>query len=194
MAGQKPRQGWIYAIDSHTVSLRCRLGHSHIYNLNEAGEIQCKTQACTQVLNASKVFRGEHLYIIWSINLSPNNCNQIQTFTVVPLTLQELYKGLPTVYPINATSKNGLDRNAYALVHQSCTVDVSCLQDAQGNWVGRIGQLDKGEKEAIERRLQYFLSLEETASEDWFMENASIELLQSVFEDLPDLKIDDLLW
>ncbi len=40
MGGQRPRQGWIYSINPYRVSLRCKLGHVHIYNLDEPGEVE----------------------------------------------------------------------------------------------------------------------------------------------------------
>jgi len=43
VAGQKPRQGWIYFINPYRVSLRCKRGHDHIYEINQAGEIECQT-------------------------------------------------------------------------------------------------------------------------------------------------------
>ncbi|CBN56478.1 conserved hypothetical protein [Kamptonema sp. PCC 6506] len=132
------------------------------------------------------MFRGEHPYIIWTSDQFQDDVEYIQTFTVIPLTSQETYKGLPTAYPINSTSKNGLSANSFALVHQICTVDANCFKDLQGNWSDRIGQLDKGDKEAIEERLKYFLNLQESPGEDWFAQNASIELLQKVFDYLPD--------
>jgi len=186
VAGKKPRQGWIYFINPYRVSIRCKLGHNHIYDLSEPGEIECKTSSCTQVINSSRVFRGEHPYIIWTSDQFQDDVEYIQTFTVIPLTSQETCKGLPTVYPINSTSKNGLSVNSFALVHQICTVDANCFKDLKGNWSDRVGQLDKGDKEAIEERLKYFLNLRENPSEDWFAKNASIELLQKVFDYLPD--------
>jgi len=64
VAGQKPRQGWIYWINPYRVSLRCKLGHVHIYNLDEPGEVEC--QSCKENINSSRVFRGTHPYIIWT--------------------------------------------------------------------------------------------------------------------------------
>jgi mRNA interferase MazF len=187
VAGQKPRQGWIYFINPHRVSLRCKLGHLHIYNLNEPAEISCKTTSCTQIINSSRVFRGEHPYIIWTSDKFPDDFNYIDTFTVIPLTssTRERDKGLPTAYPINATIKNGLDKQSFALVHQVCTVDANCFKDAKGDWLNRIGQIDKPDKEAVEERLKYFLNIQENPSDDWFLKNASPELLQKVFDNLP---------
>jgi mRNA interferase MazF len=92
---------------------------------------------------------------------------------------------LPTAYPINSTSKNGLDRNSLALVHQICTVDANCFKDSQGNWFERVGQVDKGDKESMEERLRYFLNLGNDSSDDWLMNNVSVEVLEKVFDYLP---------
>ncbi len=188
MAGYKPRQGWIYFINPYRVSLRCKLGHTHIYNLDEPGEISCKTTSCTQKINSSRVFRGEHPYIIWTSNKFTDNFNYIDTFTVIPLTssTRERDKGLPTAYPINPTSRNGLDKQSFALAHQICTVDTSCFKNGKGDWLTRIGQIDKADKNAVEERLKYFLNIQQNPSDDWFVKNASPEVLKKVFDNLPE--------
>ncbi|MDZ7957880.1 MAG: type II toxin-antitoxin system PemK/MazF family toxin [Aulosira sp. DedQUE10] len=188
MAGHKPRQGWIYFINPYRVSLRCKLGHIHIYNLDESGEISCKTTSCTQIINSSRVLRGEHPYIIWTSDKFHDDLNYIATFTVIPLTssTRERDKGLPTAYPINATIRNGLDKQSFALVHQICTVDANCFKEPKGDWSNRVGQIDKPDKEAIEERLKYFLNIPENPSDDWFVKNASPELLKKVFDNLPE--------
>lgn len=186
MAGQKPRQGWIYFINPYKVSLRCKLGHTHIYELNELGEVECKNTSCTLKINSSRVFRGEHPHVIWTSDKLQDESNYVQTFTVIPLTSKETYKGLSTVYPINATAKNGLSQNSYALVHQICTVDANSFKDALGSWHTRIGQLDTADKSAIEQRLKYFLDIQENPSEDWFAQNSSLDILKKVFYYLPE--------
>jgi mRNA interferase MazF len=186
--GKKPRQGWIYFINPYRLSLRCKLGHYHIYHLDKPGEIYCKTNFCMQIINSSRVFRGEHPYIIWTCDKFQDDSNYIDTFTLIPLTSskQERDKGLPTAYPINATVRNGLDKQSFALVHQICTVDANCFKDAKGDWLNRIGQIDKPDKEAIEERLKYFLNIQENPSDDWFVKNASPELLKKVFDNLSE--------
>ncbi|MDF5722674.1 MAG: type II toxin-antitoxin system PemK/MazF family toxin [Rhizonema sp. PD37] len=188
MAGQKPRQGWIYFINPYRVSLRCKLGHIHIYNLDEPGNVVCKTTSCTQIINSSRVFRGEHPYIIWTFDKFQDDFNYMETFTVIPLTssTRERDKGLPTAYPINTTIRNGLDKQSFALVHQICTVDVNCFKDMKGDWLNRVGQIDKYDKEAVEERLKYFLNIQENPSDDWFVKNASRELLLKVFDNFPE--------
>lgn len=186
MSGQKPRQGWIYMINPHRVCLRCQVGHTHIYDLNEPGEyIQCQQTSCTLQINSSRVLRGEHPHIIWTSNQFQDESNYRATFTVIPLTSQETYKGLPTVYPINATARNNLNQKSHALVHQICTVEANCFKDRSGNWLQRIGQLGKSDKASINERLRYFLDIPENSSEDWLANNASPELLRKVFYYLP---------
>ncbi len=187
MAGYRPRQGWFYFINPYRVCLRCKLGHTHVYDLNEPGELECRTTSCTLRVNSSRVLRGEHPYIIWTNDRFQDDYNYIETFTVIPLTSssREQDKGLPTAYPINPTSKNGLNKNSFALVHQICTVDANCFKDSAGDWLTRIGQLEKSDREAIEERLKYFLNLIDNPSEDWFAKNASPELLKKVFDYLP---------
>jgi mRNA interferase MazF len=184
--GNKPRHGWIYFINPVRVSLRCQLGHYHIYDLDKPGEIFCKTTSCRQIINSSRVFRGEQPYIIWTSEQFPNIFHYLENFTLIPLTSSTRDKGLPTAYPINATIRNGLDKQSTALVHQICTVDANCLKDAKGDWLNRVGQIDKSDKDALEERLKYFLNIRENPNYDWFMKNTSPELLKKVFDNLPE--------
>jgi mRNA interferase MazF len=62
VAGQRPRQGWIYFINPYRVSLQSKSGHVHIYNLDEPGELECQT--CSDNINSSRVFRGTHPYMV----------------------------------------------------------------------------------------------------------------------------------
>ncbi|MEH2253322.1 MAG: type II toxin-antitoxin system PemK/MazF family toxin [Nostoc sp.] len=171
------------------------MGHVHIYNLDEPGEIECQT--CTENINSSRVFRGTHPYIIWTSDQFQDESGYIATFSVIPLTSQGTFNGLPTTYPINSTSRNGLDKNSYALVHQIYTVDANCFKDSSANWLDRIGQLDKLDKDTIEERLKYFFNIQENPSEDWFAQNASPELLKKVFDYLPEdtknLAVEELI-
>lgn len=183
MAGQKPRQGWIYYINPRRVVLRCKVGHTYVYDLPEPGEVKCQHQSCQLKINSSRVFRGSHLHIIWTSNQFQDDYNYIDTFTVIPLTSssRERDKGLPTAFPVKATSRNGLDQDSFALVHQIVTVDGNSFKDPKGDWLSRIGQIDKSDKEAIEERLKFFLGINEIPSEDWFAQNATPELLKKVY-------------
>ncbi len=188
MAGSKPRQGWIYFLKPDRVSLRCQLGHYHMYNLEQPGEISCKTNSCTQVIDFSRVFHGEQPYIIWIGDIFLNDFNYTDTVTVIPLALstQEQDKGLPTAYPINATARNGLGKQYFALVHQICAVDDICFKDAKGDWLNRVGQIDKPDKQALEERLAYFINIPGNLSDDWFVKSAFPEVLNNFFNHLPE--------
>ncbi|NET57492.1 MAG: type II toxin-antitoxin system PemK/MazF family toxin [Symploca sp. SIO2E6] len=187
MAGQKPRQGWIYQINPHRVSLCCRVGHVDIYDLPEPGEfLECNHNDCTLKINPSRILRGSHPHITWTSNQFQAHSGYIQTFTLIPLSAKETSKGLPTVYPINPTSRNSLAAQAYAYVHQIYTVDANCLKDGNHNWLKRIGQLDKSDKNAIEERLQYFLGIQDNPRDDWFNRNGSPELLRKIFYNLSE--------
>jgi mRNA interferase MazF len=185
MAGQSPRQGWVYMINPHRVSLRCSQGHQHIYNLNLPGELICKASLCSLMMNSSRVFRGTHPYIIWTSDQFQDDSKYIQTFAVIPLTSQTTFAGLPTTYPITSTSSNGLSIKSYALTHQVYTVDGNCLKDSDGNWLSRDGQLDKKDKAAIMQRLKYFLGCDNNPTEDWFRKSATPELIQKIYGYLP---------
>ncbi|MDY6901756.1 MAG: type II toxin-antitoxin system PemK/MazF family toxin [Cyanobacteriota bacterium] len=186
MAGKTPKQGWIYLINPYRVFLRCLLGHVHFYNLDKFGDFSCKTTSCTQVIRYSKELRGNQPYIIWESDKFPNGLNYIDTFTIIPLTfdIRERDKGLPMIYPINPTKSNGFEKQSFALTHQIFTVDANCFKDTKGDWLNRIGQLGKGEKQAIEERLKYFSDIQENPSDDWFIKNTSLEILREVFDNL----------
>lgn len=132
------------------------------------------------------VFRKEQPYIIWTSDKFKNGVNYIDTFTAIPLifSILEKNKGLPTVYPINPTKSNGLDKQSFALVHHIFTVDASCFKNVKGDWLTRIGQIDKPDKQAIEERFKYFLEITENPNDDWFVKNASPEVLNQVFDNL----------
>jgi hypothetical protein len=193
MAGQKPRQGWIYRINPSRVSLRCKQGHVHIYDLKEPSQIECNHKDCTEKLNASRVLRGSHPHLVWTSEQFRNNSDDIQTFAIIPLSSREIYKGLPTVYPINPTQRNELDSEYYALIHQIYTVDGNCFKDSNHHWLKRIGQLDKSDKEAIEKRLHYFLVIQDNPDGDWFCQNASPELTKKVFYQLSEDERNNLI-
>ncbi|MDB9311693.1 type II toxin-antitoxin system PemK/MazF family toxin [Spirulina sp. CS-785/01] len=186
MAGQRPRQGWIYKINPYRVSLRCRSGHQYFYDLSEPRELTCQHSGCNLVINSSRVFWGDHPYIIWENNKFQDEENYIETFTAIPLTSKTTYAGLSTAYPITKTARNGLEKTSYALVHQICTVDGTCFKDSQGDWLVRIGQLSKDDKLKIEETLIYYLNINREPTEDWFRENASPKLLKKVFDLLPE--------
>ena len=181
MAGKRPRQGWIYKINPYRVSLSCHGGHQHFYDLTEPSEVDCKHSGCDQLINSSRVFRGFHPYIIWSSDEFQDETGYIKTFTVIPLTSQTTFAGLPTVYPITKTKANGLTADSYALVHQICTVDGNCFKDGMGDWLVRIGQLSLDDKEETNQTLAYYLNFPLNPSDDWFRENASPELVRKVY-------------
>jgi mRNA interferase MazF len=197
VAGKQPKQGWIYMINPYRVSLRCRAGHTHIYELTEPGEVECQISSCSLVINYSHVFRGAHPYIIWTSDEFKVDTGYIKTFVAIPLTSQRTFVGLPTVYPIVNNSQNGLMDKSYALVHQVCTIDGNCLKKPDGDWLDRMGQLEKKDRQEIEKRLKYVLGMSRDPDEDWFQQNASPELLKKVYgyilDDLKIQALDDLL-
>ena len=187
MAGYRPRQGWIYMINPYRVSLSCGRRHQYFYDLTEPDEVNCKHSGCDQVINSSRVFRGEHPYIIWSSDEFQDDTDYIKTFTVIPLTSKQTSAGLPSVYPITKTKANGLTANSYALVHQICTVDGNCFKDGNGDWLARMGQLSSDDKEEINQTLIYYFDLSGDPTDDWFRENASPDLVQKVYGLLSDV-------
>lgn len=186
MAGQRPRQGWIYMINPYRVSLRCHNGHRHFYELEEPGEVNCKRSGCSQTVNSSRVQRGSHPYIIWTSDEFLDELKKFPVFNAIPLTSQTTFSDFPTTYSIANTTKNGLTCRSYALVHQITTIESNCLRDGSGNWIPKMGILPKKDKDQIQRRLAYLVGFDNSPSEDWFQENASRELLKKVFGFLPE--------
>lgn len=184
---QRPRQGWIYKIDPHRVSISCKAGHTHFYHLEKPGIMNCKTPACSHKVNSSRIFRGFHPYIIWTSDQFQSTSGYIETFTTIPLTSKPTYAGLPTTYPINITKQNGLEKKSYALVHQICTIDAGCFKSSKNHWLERKGQLSKKDKSEVSRRLRFLLDLDQP-NDDWFQRNASSDLIQKIY---PFLNEDD---
>jgi mRNA interferase MazF len=193
VAGQRPRQGWIYMINPYRVSLRCKMGHIHFYDLIEPGEVECQTASCSLVINSSHVLRGAHPHIIWTSDEFETETNySVKTFTTIPLTSKTTFTGLSTTYPIISNSKNGLTAKYYALVNQISTIDGNCFKKADGNWLERIGQLEPRDKTEIEQRLKFSLGLSSSTTDD-FIRNMTPELFKKAYGHLPDdLKVKAL--
>ncbi len=186
MAGQRPRQGWIYMINPYRVSLRCKMGHIHLYDLIEPGEVECQTNSCSLVINSSHVFRGAHPHIIWTSDEFETETNHsVKTFTTIPLTSKTTFTGLSTTYPIVSNSKNGLSAKSYALVNQISTIDSNCFKKADGSWLERMGQLESRDKTEIDQRLKFSLQLSSTITDDW-LRNMTPELFKKAYGHLPD--------
>jgi mRNA interferase MazF len=186
VSGKIPRQGWVYRVNPHRVSLRCNQGHRHIYGLSAPGEVECQTRLCSLTINSSRVFRGIHPHVIWTSDRFQDTSGYIQTFVAIPLTSQSTFTGLPTTYPINNTTKNGLTKKSYALVHQFYTIDGNCFKDESGNWIDRVGQLDANDKAEIKQRLQYLLGFDTAPDEDWFKKNATPAIAEKIYSYLSD--------
>ena len=176
---------------SRTV-VRCKVGHEYWYE-HGLHMVECKEPSCTLSVNPSRVLRGEHPYVVWSHNeFQDAYSKRVGVITVIPLSSSEGHKGLPTVYPIKPTTKNGLTKLSYALVHQVTTVDLNSLREVSGAWKARLGQLDSTDKGQIEKRLLYYLNLFES-EEDWLARNATKELLVKVYARLSDEQKESVL-
>lgn len=171
-------------VNPSRVSLTCKNGHSYIYELSEHGEVDCKQNKCSLSINSSRVTRGAHPYIVVTSNEYIDGTKRIPTLAAVPLSSQTTFSGLPDVYPINKTVQNSLTFKSYALVHQIRVIDAGCFKDKHNNWIERIGQLSKQDKEGIESRLKYFLGLGLEPDDDWIRRNATLELAQKIYGQL----------
>lgn len=190
MAGQKPRKGWIYSLNGDQIFLSCKFGHVHLYDLSQDRELICQELSCNYRFNSIQIFREHCPHIVWKVNLIKDDANARDSLIVIPLTTGEHEKGLPTVYPINATLKHGIEQKVFTLIHRLYEVDIHCLKDRDGNWLKRIGQLDKGDKEAVAERLKYCYLIQQDFSQDWFVKNSSPNSLKNIFVYLDnDLKL-----
>jgi mRNA interferase MazF len=186
VAGKRPRQGWIYMINPYRVSLRCKMGHIHFYDLIEPGEVECQTASCSLSINSSHVFRGTHPHIIFTSDEFEADTNySVKTFQVIPLTSKTTFAGLPTTYPIVSNSKNGLTTKSYALVHQLYPINSDCFKKADGSWMERMEQLDSRDRREIEQRLKFSLELSSPTTDD-FLRNMTPELFKKAYGHLAD--------
>ncbi|HAC64421.1 MAG TPA: hypothetical protein DCF68_12985 [Cyanothece sp. UBA12306] len=181
MAGQKPRQGWIYYLRSDRIFLNCKFGHVHLYDLNQNKELICQELSCNYRFNYLQIFREHGPHIVWKVNLIKDDFNARDSLIVIPLTTREHEKGLPTVYPLNPTLKHGFEQKLFTLIHRIYEVDVHCLKDRDGNWLQRIGQLDKVDKEAITKRLKYCHLIQQDFGQDCIVKNSSPNTLKNMF-------------
>ena len=177
MPERKPRPNWIYIINPKLVALRCRNGHNHVYDISGVPKIDCIEPDCNSTINSSRVMRGKHPHIIWS----EYSYGSFQAYHVIPLTSKDTFRGLPSVYPIKKNTRNSLNKDSLALIHQLTIVDSECFKYGNGHWMPRIGTIDRDIKREIELRLKFSLNLSENLSDDWFAANASPELLEKVF-------------
>jgi len=182
-----PRQGWVYMIDASTVLATCRGGHFQFAHL-DVGEADCVRADCTQKVNLSHVQRGPRPYVVWSHSDLLDGQKMYNTITAIPLTSKSTYNGLPTTYPINKSTKNGLTERSHAIITQITAIDHRAFKEQENSkdvWRHRVGQLDKDDKEAIAARIAYLFGVDETPSPDWFKQHASIDLIEQVFDNLP---------
>lgn len=134
--------------------------------------------ARTQQINPSTILRGQHPHIIVSIKAEAAGLAQ-----AIPMSSSDRDAGLPTTYPIKAMTRNGLDKHSFALVHQITTLDLRALQQPDGSWMERMGQLEKRDNDAIQERLLFLLDLQ--PEEDWFLERMTFNLAEQALERLP---------
>lgn len=177
-------------IDPKRVVLKCSRGHEHVYDISGPRELDCSESSCILKINSSRIIRGLHPHIVWS----DYSVSKLHLYLVIPLTSKETFRGLPTSYPIKANLQNGLTSNSLTLVHQLITVDAGCFKDTYGNWMKRLGVINADEKKDIEARLRLALGLQNAPNEDWFIQNASPELLEKVFILIDKSQREEAIW
>lgn len=180
-------------VNPSRVALTCKNGHSRLYLLSSHGEVECQVSSCSLTINSSRVTRGAHPYVVVTSDSYQSNTSRIPTLIAIPLTSQTTFSGLPDVYPISKTAKNSLTHKSYALVHQVCTIDAGCFKKPSGEWMTRIGQLDKQDKEEINKRLIYVLGLGASPDDDWFIKNTTPALVKKLYGHLNEAEKKALL-
>lgn len=166
MKNSKPKRGFIYRLDPNKVVAKCKDNHFNVYQIRQPKTQRCKEKPCKEKVNPSYVERYKHPHLVWMSNaFFAENTTYEFTFTVISLSskLNNINKGLTTVYTINNTKNNikktGLEDKSYALIHQITTVDAGCFKKPDGSWEESIGMLSDSDMNGIEKRLRYYLGL-----------------------------------
>ncbi len=168
-------------VDPNLLVLSCKAGHRHAYDLLGGTTTRCAEPSCTERIQTTKIMAGSHPHLIWT---SLEYGNDFHLYYAIPLTSQTTFAGLPTAIPIRKDSGNGLDKDSFALIHQITPIDSECFRDSQGEWSERKGRLGKKSMDRLEEQLKRFLMISMGMNEDWFKQNASVELCQIVFGNL----------
>ncbi len=177
----KPIRGNIYMVDPNRLVLTCQIGHRHEYDLLGDLIISCAEPSCTQKIQKTKIMAGIHPYIIWTELEYGNN---FHLYYAIPLTSKTTFDGLPTAIPLVRDTGNGLDKDSFALIHQVTPINSECFRDIQGQWLERKGRLSPKQMKRLEEQLKKFWIFSMSMDEDWFKQNASLELCQAIFANL----------
>lgn len=180
-------------INPRNVVLSCKSHHRQVYLLPDSDFVACRHPGCNHRINSSHITRGTHPYVYWACE------EQTGVVSVIPLTSQNTFVGIPSTSVIKSNERNGLSKDSLALIFQLTTINISCLKDTNGGWLKRMGGLTKKEKEAIQERLLYWIRPEDAGS-DWFLssasatdlERASLRLTPDERERLVNVLIDSL--
>jgi mRNA interferase MazF len=178
---QKPIRGSIYMVDPNRLVLACQMGHRHSYDILTSTATKCAEPSCSERIQITKIMAGRHPHLIWT---SLEYGDNFHLYYAIPLTSQTTFAGLPTAIPIRKDSGNGLDKDSFALIHQITPINSECFKDIQGQWIERKGRLSKQYLERLEEQLKRFLMISMGMDDNWFKQNASIELCQIIFGNL----------
>jgi mRNA interferase MazF len=184
MADRKPPQptrGSIYMVDPNLLVLSCKAGHRHSYDILGGTTTGCAEPSCAERVQTTKIMAGTHPHLIWR---SLEYGNNFHLYYAIPLTSQTTFNGLPTAIPIRRDSGNGLDKDSFALIHQVTPVNSECFRDSQGQWIERMGRLGKKSMDRLEEQLKKFWLISMSMDEDWFRQNASLAMCQTIFGNL----------
>jgi mRNA interferase MazF len=168
-------------VDPDRLVLTCQMGHRHSYDILGGTTTRCAEPSCTESIQTTKIMAGRHPHLIWT---SLEYGNNFHLYYAIPLTSQNTFTGLPTAIPIRSDSGNGLAKDSFALIHQITPINSECFRDSQGQWIERTGRLSPKYMERLEEQLKRFLMISMGMDDNWFKQNASIELCQIIFGNL----------
>jgi mRNA interferase MazF len=160
-------------IDPNQLVLRCKNGHLNRYNISGPATVSCLEVNCSESINSSRVERGVHPHIFWSIS----NQDIFPIAYAIPLTSKDTFAGLPTTYPVPATKSTGLKNLSYALVNQFVTIDIECFKNTNGDWHERLGGLPKDDINALAEIIKFCFDLAENPIDDWFVKNTDPKII-----------------
>ncbi|AFY69653.1 hypothetical protein Pse7367_1361 [Thalassoporum mexicanum PCC 7367] len=172
----QPRKGWIYKIDPKQLVLECSKGHFYKYDISGSSTVSCAEPNCSEKINPSRIERGLHPYIFWSVS----NIDIFPIAYAIPLTSKDTFAPLPSTYPIRANQNTGLSCLSYALVNQFVTIDIECFKDTNNHWIKRLGGISKDLINVLEERLKRCLDIANNSVNDWFIEDSDPELISKL--------------
>ncbi len=143
-------------IDPARMFKQCKRGHwsrmTHDFH-----EQTCPVSGCGLKFSVTGVHSGPHPYLVWGANKIHT---KLRTFTCIPMSSKPYYEGMDSVFTLDPHKTNGLTSRSHLLCQQVCSVEPGCFKDPQGDWIARIGLLNKENLDKVAARLYNWFDLE----------------------------------